>query len=113
MSTLFPKNTIDYFVVTNTVVRGRPKSSRVASTFIGSVQPVTGKDIEIMETGKEDKGRIKAYSDTKLNVSIAGEDTPGDIIIWDGKEWECMSEQAYQNGLINHYKYIAQFLRVA
>ena len=115
MSTLLPRKTIDYFELTITKVRrtGKNKENRVAKTFIGSVQPVTGKDIETMPTGKEDRGLIKAYSDTKLNVSIAGEDKPGDIIIWQGKEWSCETEQVYQNGLIPHYKYIAQFLRVA
>lgn len=111
MSTILPRNTINYLIVTNTNVRGRAKKNKTPATFIGSVQSVTGKDIETVPTGKEDRGRIKAYSDTKLNVPIAGTNKSGDIILFDNKEWKCMTEEIYQNGLIPHYKYIAQFLR--
>lgn len=108
MNTLFPRNTIDYFVVTITTVDGEDTETPVAGTFVGSVQPTTGKDIETLPSGFEDRGSVKIYSDTELNVSKEGSNTPGDIVVWQGQKWRITFEQKFQN-LIKHYKYIAHF----
>ena len=109
MGTLFPRNTIDYYTVTVSTTNGIDTESLSASTFVGSVQPTTGKDLESLPVGREDRGIVKIYSDTELNVSVEGSNTPGDIVIWQGQRWQVMFEQKFQNGLINHYKYFAEF----
>ncbi len=108
MSTLFPK-TISYKQVTGTFVKGIWTKSENASTFQGSVQPVTGKDMELVTVGREDRGKVKIYSGTKLNVATAGKNNSGDIVIWQDKEWEIIQAMDFQNDLINHYKFIAEF----
>ena len=50
---------------------------------------------------------MKVYSNTPLAVSVEGGDTPGDIVVWQGRQWEVVAELPYQNGLIPHYKYLA------
>jgi len=109
MSTLFPK-TINYKNVSGAYVDGEYQKSDVESTFTGSVQPVTGKDTVSLEVGRDDLGKVKIYSDSELNVSIEGNTSkPGDVVIWQGDEWEVIQEMKFQNDLINHYKYIAEF----
>jgi hypothetical protein len=107
--TVLPRNTINYYVVTTTIAYGVATKVETASTFIGSVQPITGKDLESMSSGRTDVGMVKAYSDTKLNVSLEGVDHPGDIIVWQGQRWECVKESIYQNGLVPHYKYFCEY----
>jgi hypothetical protein len=112
MSTLFPK-TISYKAVTGSYVSGIWVKSEATGTFEGSVQPVTGKDLETLPTGRGDRGIVKVYSGTQLNVSRADTDNSGDIVIWEGKEWEIIQELPYQNDLIEHYKYFAEFRKVS
>lgn len=109
MSTLLPRNTINYFVVTVVVTSGEGAKTETPGTFTGSVQPTTGKDLEFLPVGREDIGTIKIYSDTQLNVAIAGTNKSGDIVVWEGQRWECIQEMKFQNGLIEHYKYIARY----
>lgn len=108
MSTLFPK-TIDYLQVTGSYVNGVWTKAESASTFEGSVQPVTGKEVESLPVGREDRGKVKVYSNTPLNVSTEAQGHSGDIVIWEGQKWEVIFELKYQNGLIDHYKYIAEY----
>ncbi len=108
MSTLF-SSTIPYKQVTGSWVNGVWTTVEVDSTFTGSVQPVTGRDLEVLDVGREDVGRIKVYSNTPLNVSGEGTENSGDIVIWQGGRWEVSQAMDFQNDLISHYKYIAEF----
>lgn len=108
MSTLFPK-TINYLAVTFTRVKGKVSRTETPGTFVGSVQPVTGKDIDAEQVGRVDIGKVKIYSNTPLNVAIEGTANSGDIVIWQNKKWEVLALLDNQNDLINHYKQIAEF----
>lgn len=108
MSVLFPK-TISYFIVTGSRVKGKWTPAENAGTFIGSVQPVTGRDLDVVQVGRQDTGKIKVYANESLNVSKEDSNTPGDLIVWEGSKWEIIAKLPYQNNLINHYKYIAEF----
>lgn len=108
MSTLFPK-TISYKQVTGSYVNGVWTPIEADSTFEGSVQPMTGKDLVSLVVGREDLGKVKVYSDSKLNVSLEGSNKSGDKIIWQGQIWEIIQELQYQNDLIPHYKYIGEY----
>jgi len=106
--TLFGK-TINYEQITTTFVKGVATKTPVSSTFNGTVQPMTGKDLELVEVGREDRGKVKIYSDIRLNVGIAGSDKSGDVVEWQGEKWEIIQEMKFQNNLINHYKYFGEF----
>lgn len=109
MATLFPK-TINVRRITGGYVNGIwTENAPVSETFQGSVQPVTGKDLDTVEVGREDRGKVKVYSSTPLSVSIEGEEYSGDVVIWQDKEWELIQAMDFQNDLINHYKYIGEF----
>ena len=110
MSTLFPK-TIDYIsgsggsYVNGVFVPGAP----VASTFQGSVQPMSGKEIQSFSWARKDTGHVKIYSGTPLPISTEGGDTKGAVVEWQSQLWEVVHELKNQNDLIPHYKYIAEY----
>ena len=106
MSTLFPR-TIGMIHRTAELVNGRWNTSEAEGSFVGSVQPVNGKDLQFLPEGRRDIGMVKVYSNTALAVSAEGSNTPGDIVIWAGKKWEVIRELVFANDLINHFKYIA------
>ena len=106
MSTLFPR-TISMIHRTAELVNGRWTTSEAEGSFVGSVQPVNGKDLQFLPEGRRDIGMVKVYSNTALAVSAEGSNTPGDIVLWAGKKWEVIRELVYANDLINHFKYIA------
>lgn len=106
MSTLFPR-TIGYKHRTAELVNGVWEFSETDGTFTGSVQPLTGKELQFLPEGRRDIGLMKVYSNTPLSVSVEGSNTPGDIVIWAGRKWEIIRELVFANDLINHYKYIA------
>jgi len=78
-------------------------------TFYGSVQPLTGKEIKALQIGRIDLGKVKVYTNTRLNVTEQGGNRTGDIIYWDSRKWELIDEQGNRNQLISHYKYIAEY----
>lgn len=106
MSTLFPR-TIGMVHRTAELVNGRWITSEAEGTFVGSVQPVNGKDLQFLPEGRRDIGMVKVYSNTTLAVSAEGSNTPGDLVIWAGKKWEVIRELVFANDLINHFKYLA------
>lgn len=106
MSTLFPR-TISYKHRNAELVNGVWEFSETDGTFTGSVQPLTGKELQFLPEGRRDIGLMKVYSNTPLSVSVEGSNTPGDVVIWAGRKWEIIRELVFANDLINHYKYIA------
>jgi hypothetical protein len=112
MSTLFPE-TISYNQVTGSYVEGVWTPGSAGSTFEGSVQPLNGKDLQSLNIGREDRGLVKVYSGSRLNVSLEGSNKSGDEVIWKGQIWEIVRELQYQNDLIPHYKYFAEYRREA
>ena len=106
MSTLFPR-TISYKHRTAELVNGVWEFSETDGTFTGSVQPLTGKELQFLPEGRRDIGLMKVYSNTPLSVSVEGSNTPGDVVIWSGRKWEIIRELVFANDVINHYKYIA------
>lgn len=111
MSTLFPKS-----ITYETHGQGKringiyEPGTTTTSQFLGSVQPMSGKEIESLSVGRQDTGKIKIYSDRQLPVSDQGSTDlePGAIISWQNQNWEVIQELNYQNGIIPHYKYIGE-----
>jgi hypothetical protein len=110
MGVLFPK-TIDYIKITGEKKRGVFKRIGTESTFTGNVQPMSGKEQESLPFGREDRGKVKVYSNDQLKVAKGGDtENPGDIVIYEGMKWELIYELPYQNNLIPHYKYIGEYV---
>jgi hypothetical protein len=110
-TTLFGK-TQNYKQVTFTrsrTDRGKTKYKYVDGTFNGTIQPVSGKDLEIFPDGRRDEGVVKVFSGSKLNVGIEGTKYSGDVVFYGGHKWEITRALPFQNNVIPHYKYFAEF----
>jgi hypothetical protein len=112
MGTLFPK-TIPFEYDTPGSYSGAGgewvPGATITSTFQGSVQPMSGKEIESLPANRRDMGMSKIYSSIPLPISTEGGDTKGAFVIWLSKKWEVVYEMENQNSLIPHYKYAAQY----
>lgn len=82
--------------------------TNTVSTFLGSCQPITGKELETLAIGRKDLGKIKIYTDSDLPVSIEGGTDSGAIVTYNGQTWEVISKMTYISGLIEHKKYVAE-----
>lgn len=90
--------------------------SETETDIIIDVQPMTDREIDSLEIGRRDIGKIKAYSNIELKVSTEGTENSGDTIIWRNKEYEIIKKEEHFNSFfseLNHYKYIAEYRRAA
>lgn len=81
--------------------------------FTADIQPISGEEAESLNIGERNLGKIKIYTNVDLNISQEGSNQSGDIITWtgDGKKYEVIGELNYDNNLLNHRKYIAEYRR--
>lgn len=110
MSTLFPK-IIEFERQTNGAYVGGKwvADPEVTNTFLGSVQPLTGKQMEAFPTNRQDLGLVNVFSSSKLEISTEGGGNAGDVVLWEGRKWELFKEEIHANSLIPHFKYIGQY----
>lgn len=95
---------------TGTYVKGVwTPGTDTTKTVYGSVQALSYRELAILDIGRKDLGKVKIYSDTALKVSQEGTENSGDIITWDSRDWEIIQALDFQNGIIPHYKYLAEF----
>lgn len=82
------------------------------SSFVGTVQPMPAREnigYKDTSTGRINAGRVRVYSRTPLRKGLEGE-SRGDVVHYEGGRYEVMKDIAHQNGIIPHYKYIAEYI---
>ena len=85
-------------------VKGAPQEIIVEM----SSQPVAGKELEFLPEARRETQSMKFYSAVELiPQSAAG---TGDVVVLPYGEFEVISCEPYQSGLINHYKSLGQKL---
>lgn len=94
---------------------GDATEGAVTSRFVrGTIQPLTAKETAVMaEGGDRQTGSVKIYSSEKL--AIRSQDSVKRCYIQSaaGVWYELTKEDPNQNGIINHYKYIAAIVPAA
>lgn len=110
MSTLVPK---PFQIIRNTRVLG-PKGVWTTGTpetltFLGSVQPLSGKDLLVLEPGSRDTGKVWIYTGSQLKKRTEGSQDIADVLVHDGARWEVIDDKGYSNGIIPHHKYMAEY----
>ena len=73
-------------------------------TIQTSVQPASGKDLEVLEEGLRTKEILKIYPTTELKAVDQHNNIEADIVEYNGNDYKVINVKAYQNGIINHYK---------
>lgn len=107
---LFPKR---YSVrrVSGAYVKGVWQNSTTATlTITADIQTATDKDIKTLPVDRQNSGTIKIYSKEALRCAKQGTDEQGDLVEWDNRLWEVISVETHQNGLLPHYKSMAQYI---
>lgn len=76
-------------------------------TIKASVQPLRLDEMQAMPEGRRSSHVVKIYSDTELYPAIQGTGQNADQFTWQSKTWEVIACDAYQMGIISHYKALA------
>lgn len=79
-----------------------------ALTFYGTIQPMTDQEAESFDSGQRLLGGVKIYTTTNFNISEEGGKI-GDLVLFDGKYFQCRKKDTYKSGLLTHNKYLATY----
>lgn len=79
-------------------------------TIYGSVQPVSGQELNVLPEGLRTRETVKIYTDSELNTAEVSQRP--DRLEWRGKVYEIAMKSPYQSGVINHFKYYATKVQV-
>lgn len=94
-------------------------SSTQTISIKASVQPLNNNETQALPDGGRTTRTVKIYTSTKLlperqaHTDAAGNELPqqeADVLLYDGEKWKVVMVNAYQSGVINHYKCFAQEL---
>lgn len=69
-----------------------------------SVQPLTGREMEMLPEARRDSQSYKLYSDTQLLTADTSQTKNADIVTIDNEKFEVFSDEPWQNNIINHHK---------
>lgn len=106
--TLFPKALTAYRNTGSYVGGVWTPGALTEIPFLGSIQPITGKQLEALPIGRTDSGKCAVYSSSDLQVSTENGDNSGDFVIWNGLKYELIFKQVFDNGLIPHTYYVGE-----
>jgi hypothetical protein len=76
-------------------------------TIVATIQPVMGEEYQNLPEGRKQFGTIKIYTTADLKAFDQSTNSAGDIVIFDGRNWEVAQKLIFSSGLIPHKKYIA------
>lgn len=76
-------------------------------TVTAVVQPLRGKEREMLPETARMRGAVKVYSNGALTPADESADRRGDRFAWDGRTWEVYSVEHQAVGGLTHYKALA------
>lgn len=104
----------NYLKITMTKTDGRwIEDTPVPATFKGTIQPMTGREIEALNINRETQGMVNVFTITEFNIAKEGDNKPGDRVIHDGGEWQIIDKKKYNSNIINHNQYTAEYFQEA
>lgn len=106
---LFPKPfTIER--VTRALIQGvYVDGTPTTITPTGTVQPLSGEDLQNFEPASRAIGKVWIRTTAQLRKRQDGSLQRADVLIHDGKRWEIIDDQHFNNGLIPHHEYLAEY----
>lgn len=89
---------------TGTTVDGNWVEGATTQEYIqASLQPLKPEDMKTLDFGRRTMKVSFLFTDTKLDLSTTANPT---IVLVDNEQYEVNKEEAWQNGVISHYKYM-------
>lgn len=77
--------------------------------FHGSIQPLTGYELSLIDTGSQGMGKVWIRTTAILERRKPDSTDAGDILLWNSDRWEVIDDRPYLNGIIPHHKYLAEW----
>ena len=90
--------------------KGRWIEGEPADTpFKGTAQPASGKVLELLTEGKWNSETITVFAPIELDFTTADPEArrSGDIIVWEGREYEVQAARKFDCCLIPHWELAA------
>ena len=77
--------------------------------FKGTAQPASGRAIELLPEGKRNSDAITVFAPANLKFIPAEpeQQRSGDIIVWEGRNYEVYVVRPWKCGLIPHWELVA------
>ena len=109
MGALFP-STHNYTTRgTGSYVGGKwVEGTETPSTFLGDIQEMSQKEIETLPIGKDNIGKVKIYTDQVFNIAEETTNQNGDLVEYNGENYEIILKNNWDHGLLNHIYYVAE-----
>lgn len=76
-----------------------------------SVQPTSARDLQMLPEGERIEGAVKIYDVERLYAQDTGSGNEADIVEHNGKFYKVVTVDAWQQGILDHYKAYATLLR--
>lgn len=87
---------------------GRYKMPAQISLVVqASVQPLKATEMEVLPEGRRGCRAVKVYSSEELYMADQGNGIQADQFDWLGRRYEIVAVDAYQCGVINHWRMYA------
>ena len=85
------------------------KGTPVDTPFEGTAQPATGRVLELLSEGKRHNDSIRVFAPLNMEFTSADseKEISGDIIVWEGRQYEVMVARPNKAGLIPHWDMVA------
>lgn len=110
---LFPKpftiERVSRALVRGTYVDGTPVQLTFSGSNGGTVQPLSGEDIANLEPASRSIGKVWIRTTSVLRKRTDGSLEKADVLIHGGHRWEVIDNMNFDNGLIPHHKYLAEY----
>lgn len=110
MGVLFPK-TYPYKQYTGSNrIKGRITTvyNPILQSFTGNVQPMSQFEVESLDIGRHNLGKIKVYTDKVFTISKENEANTGDKVVYDNNDYEIIGLDNHTGNLLPHRKYIGE-----
>ena len=83
---------------------------------MASVQPLNKDEksqyVDTEPQGGRQANLVKVYTDTELypakQMTSANGERESDVLLWQGRLWRCIDCDAFQSGVISHYRAVFQ-----
>jgi hypothetical protein len=81
--------------------------------ILADCQTLTTKELESLNIGRDNLGKIKVFTDEILLLATPGTDGQdlqnGDQITFENDNYEIIKRMPFVNNIISHYEYIAEY----
>ena len=79
----------------------------VVRNINASIQPLSGRQIQLLPEGRRSEDSIVIYSTEELFTAQSSANKKGDVVIFRGKRYEVFNTKAWLSGAFTNYESIA------